>query len=121
MRADLGGYRSALADRSTDDHEIGVLDGLRIRFRHRVGKLERGNAPARCRGTGGGHDRARGAAGAHGAGDRGADETDSDQRQPLEESRVAHDAKSMNCASASTTKRLASSLPTVSRSAPGKW
>ena len=77
-------------------------------------------APRRRR-AGGGHDRAHHALGARRARDRGADQTDADQRQAVEERRVAgHAGRPMNSASAATTSRLASSLPTVMRSALGR-
>ena len=53
--------------------------------------------------------------------DRGADQADADQRQPVEQWTVAHavGALPMNSASAWTTSRFASSVPTVMRSALG--
>ncbi|MNV26860.1 hypothetical protein D3C71_1179870 [compost metagenome] len=53
------------------------------------------------------------------AGDRRADQADTDQRDPLE-MHVTHHFRPMNSPSASMTPRLASSEPTVMRSAFGR-
>ena len=58
---------------------------------------------------------------ARGARDRGADQADADQREAIEERRLAsHDFFPTNSANAATTSRFASSLPTVMRSAFGR-
>ena len=120
MRADFLGHRAAGADRNADDDQIGAFDRGGIGFHHLIGEAEFGHALARRGRTRGGHDRAHGALRAGGARDRGADQPDADQRQAVEERRrFAHAAFPRNSASALTTSRLASSVPTLMRSALG--
>src|SRR5262249_10574628 len=83
-----------------------------------IGEAEFGEAPARGGGAGGRDDGARSALCARGARDRGANETHSDQRQTIEDGLPPH-LRPTNSASAATTSRFASSLPTVMRIALG--
>ena len=120
MRADLLGHRATGADRNADDDEIGAFDRGGVGFNHLIGEAELGHALARLRRTRGGDDRAHGALRAGGARDRGADQSDADQRQAVEQRRrFAHAAFPKNSASALTTSRLASSVPTLMRRAFG--
>ena len=120
MRADLLGHRAAGADRNADDDQIGAFDRGGIGLHHLIGEAELGDAPARLRRTRGGDDRAHGALRAGGARDRGADQPDADQREAVEQGRrFAHAGFPRNSASALTTSRLASSVPTLMRSAFG--
>ena len=81
---------------------------------------ELGDALARRRRARGRDDRARRALRARGARDRAADQAEADQRQAVEDGcGFAHADFPMNSASALTTSRLASSLPTVMRKAFG--
>ena len=113
MRADFLGDRAAGADRNADDDEIGALDRGGVGLDHLIGEAELGHALARCGRARGRHDRAHGALRARCARDRGADQPDADQRQPVEErGRFAHAAFPRNSPSALTTSRLASSVPT---------
>ena len=120
MRADLLGDRAAGADRNADDDEVGAFDRGGIALDHLVGDAELGHAPARFRRARGGDDRADRALRPRGARDRRADQPDADQRKAVEQSGgFAHAFCPRNSASACTTSRLASSLPTVMRSAFG--
>ena len=120
MRADLLGDGAAGADRNADDDEIGAFDRGGVGLDHLIGEPEFGHALARLRRARGGDDRARGALGAGGARDRRADQADADQRQAVEKrGRFAHAAVPRNSASALTTSRFASSVPTVMRRACG--
>ena len=114
MRADLLGHRAAGADRDADDDQIGAFDRGGIGFNHLIGDAKFGHALARGGRTRGGHDRTHGALRAGGARDRGADQPDADQRQAVEQRRrFAHADFPRNSASALTTSRLASSVPTL--------
>jgi hypothetical protein len=132
MRRDLLRDLAAGADRDADDDEIGARDrgGIGLDHFDRQGQVRR-----RARRVGGGtrrrHDLAHGALRARGARDRAADQADADQRQVRTRSeaavavRVALDLSPTpvvlpkNSLSAATTRRLASSVPTVMRSAFG--
>ena len=121
MRADLPGDGAAGADRHADDDEIGALDRGGIALDDLIGKAELGHAARRVVAERAvatiERDRALRARGAR---DRGADQADADQRETVEEAAVAHACFPRNSASAATTRRLASSVPTVMRSALGK-
>ena len=120
MRADLLGDRAAGADRNADDDQIGAFDRGGIAFHHLIGEAELGHALARGSRTRRRHDRTHGALRAGGARDRGADQPDADQRQAvIQRRRFAHAALPKNSASALTTNRFASSVPTLMRSALG--
>ena len=120
MRADFLGHRAAGADRNADDHEIGAFDGGGVAFHHLIGEPEFGDALARLRRPRGGDDRTHRTLGTRCTRDRGADQADADQRQAVEQRRrFAHAAFPRNSASAFTTSRLASSLPTLMRKAFG--
>ena len=115
------GDRAGRADRHRDDDEIGVP--------HRLGRVGRVAVAepelvgARCsvaalrRGDG---DVAGQPFAAHDAGDRRADEADADEGDLVKQRFAAWRQLSRNSASAATTPRLASSVPTVMRSALGK-
>ena len=120
MRADLGCHSAAGADRNADDDQIGARDRGGIALHHLIGQPEFGDAAARLWRARGGHDRASGALRARGARDRGADQPDADQRYSIEQGgRCAQAAFPKNSASACTTRRLASSVPTLMRKAFG--
>ncbi len=87
MRADLLGDRAADADRNAEDDEVGAFHRRGVGLDHLVGDAEFGDAPARLRRTRGGDDRAHRALRLGGARDRGADQSDTDQRETVEESR----------------------------------
>ncbi len=118
MRTDLRRDRAAGADRHAEDDEIGAFDRGCVGLDHLIGKPELGDAPARGGGAGSGDDRAHGALRARRARDRRADQAHADQCQAIEDGLSAH-LFPKNSASAATTSRLASSLPTVMRSAFG--
>ena len=109
------------ADRDADDDEVGAFDRRGVGLHHLIGKAQLGDALARRGRAGGDHDRARGALRARGARDRAADQAGADQRQPVVDRlfQLGHAGFPRNSASALTTSRLASSLPTVMRSAFG--
>ena len=123
MRRDLLGDVAARADRSADDDEIGAGDRGGVGFDHLVGEPEFGDAPARRGGARGRHDFAHGALRARRARDRGADQADADQRQTIKQrcgfGSQRHAGFARNSLSAATTRRFASSVPTVMRSAFG--
>ena len=124
MRPDLLGHRPARADRNRDDDEIGVLDRLRAGLGHLIGETEFGHALARFRRARGGDNGLGRAGGARGARDRAADQAGADQRKALHDGfGFCHDGRAhlpMNSASVFTVRRLASSDPTVIRSAFGR-
>src|SRR6516165_273288 len=118
VRPDLRGHRAASADRDGDNDEIGAFGCGCVGCDHVIGEAEFGKAPARGGGAGGGDDGTRSALRARGTRDRGTDETHSDQRKAIENGLPLH-LRPTNSASAATTRRFASSLPTVIRSAFG--
>ncbi len=118
MPADLLGDRAALTDRDGNDDKVRAFDRCRIGLHHLIGEAELRHPPAGRRTLGGRDDRARGLLRARRPRDRGADQTHADQCEALEHGGSAH-CLPMNSASAPTTSRLASSLPTVNRSAFG--
>ena len=118
MRSDLPRDGAAGADRDADDDKIGAFDGRRIGLDHLIGDC-------RARRSAGGLPAVRAVAtiaraapcSARRSGDRGADQPGPDQRQAVEQRLRAHLPDVQNSASASTTSRFASSVPTVMRSA----
>src|SRR5262249_40319533 len=116
--AEFRGHRAASADRNGHNDEIGAFGCGCVGFDHVIGEAEFGKAPARGGGAGGGDDGTRSALRARGARDRGTDETHSDQRKAIENEMRLH-FRPTAPASAATTRRFASSLPTVMRSAFG--
>jgi hypothetical protein len=93
-----------------------------------VAELERHSVLARLRRFVGDGDDARDILAPRRAGDRRADQADSDQRQAVEERRAERRTETfahgrppaMNAASAATTPRFASSTPTVMRKQSGR-
>ena len=86
-----------------------------------VGEAELGDAPPRFRRAGGGDDGADGVLRLGRARDGRADQADADQRETVEQGLGrAHADCPRNSASAFTTSRLASSVPTLMRSALGR-
>ena len=123
MRADLRGDGAARADRNRNDNEIGTFGGGGIGFDDLVGETKFRDPTARRGGAGGGDDGAGSALRARRARDGGAD-----QAIPISATRLntgfpliyrPGSLRLRNSASASTTRRLASSLPTLMRSAFG--
>ncbi len=123
MRADLGGDLAAGADRHADDDEIGAGDRGGIAVHHPIGDAEFGDAPARGGGPRRRHDLAHHPLRARRARDRRADQANADQRQAVvQRCGFRHSITPVlakNSLSAATTSRLASSVPTVMRSAFG--
>ncbi len=121
--ADLLGDLAAGADRSADDDEIGAGDRGGVGLDHLIGKAEFGDAPPRRGGARARHDLAHRALRARRPRDRRADQADADQRQAVEQrcgfASQHHAGFARNSLSAATTRRLASSVPTVMRSAFG--
>ena len=87
-RRDLCGYRSARADRDANNDEIGALGRLGIGRNNLVGEFEFGYALARRLGPGRCRNRPHETALARGTRDRRADQSNTDQRKPLEQGRV---------------------------------
>ena len=144
MRADLGGDRTAGADRHAQDDEIGALDGV---TRVGVGLGDKPEPQRRCPrrlGLGGADDLSREPRPSRRVADRGTDQADADQRDALEHGlrcvfrpRVAHALLTpvwpapvwlapagwlvlTNSVSAATTARLSSAVPMVMRRLFGK-
>ncbi len=119
MRADFFRYRAAGADRNADDDQIGVRNRVRAGVHDRVGEAQFADALPRRLGARRRNDFAHEAERARRARDRAADQADADQRQAVIEDWRSHHCRPMNSLSAATTSRLASSVPTLSRSAFG--
>ena len=119
MGCDLLRDRAAGADRNAEDDEVGVLDGFRIGLGHGIDNAEFGDPRAGLRRSLGGNDLARQSLLAGGARDRAADQAEADQRELVELRRRAH-VPAMKSRKPSTTRRLASSVPMVMRSAWGR-
>ncbi|CAM5311398.1 hypothetical protein AFEL58S_00622 [Afipia felis] len=117
MRCDFGGDVTELADRNADDHQIEILHRLDVRFSYTVADADLGGALADRRVAVGHNQFVRKAELLDRARDRGADMAEPDDGDAVELD-GAH-AAPMNSRSASTTRRLASSVPTLSRSACG--
>ena len=126
MRADLLGHVAAGADRNADDDQVGAFDRGGVALDHLIDHAQFGHALAGLRRACRGDDRAHRALGAGGARDRAADQAETDQCQAVED-RLARFAAHLaahldfprNSASAFTTSRFASSVPTDMRSAWG--
>ena len=120
MGADLLRDLTALADRHACDDEVGARNGSRIARRHLIGDAELGDAPAGRVRARRGDDRTHRARGARRARDRRSDQAYPDQGETLEHRfALGHDDRPRNSASAPTTSRFASSVPTVMRNAFG--
>ena len=119
MRADLLGDVAAGADRDADDDQIGAFNRGGVGLDHLIGEAKLGDALSRLRRARRGDDRADEALGAGRARNRAADQAEADQRQAIEDRLLAHADFPKNSASAFTTRRLASSVPTDMRSACG--
>ena len=117
VRADLLRHRAAGADRNADDHQVGAGNRGGVGVHHFVGQTQFADALPRRLGARRRNDFAHDAECAGRARDRAADQADADQRQAVEEDWRSHYPK--NSFSAATTSRLASSVPTLSRSAFG--
>ena len=124
MRADLGGDLAAGADRHADDDEVGAGDGGGIAFYDLIGEAELGDAPARAA------ERAVATISRTAPCARAARAIDEPIRPtPINarrlntavraESSQRHAGLARNSLSAATTSRLASSVPTLMRSAFG--
>src|SRR5882724_348885 len=120
MRPDLLGDVAAGADRNADDDQVGAFDRGGVALDHLIDHAQFGHALAGLRRARGGDDRTYCALGADGARDRAADQAEADQRQAVEDRLLAgHLDFPRNSASAFTTSRFASSMPTDMRSAWG--
>ena len=119
VRADLFRHRAAGADRNADDHQIGAGDRGRAGVHDFVGETQFADALPRRLGSRRRNDFAHDAERARRARDRAADQADADQRQAVEEDWRSHHCRPKKSLSAATTSRLASSVPTLSRSAFG--
>src|SRR5262245_46722620 len=120
MRTNLLRDRSAGADRDADNDQIGAFDRSGVAFNNLIGKAKLGNASTGVRRTRGRDNRPRRTLGTRGARDRRPDKADTDDGQAIEQgSRVAHAGFPRNSLSACTTRRLASSVPTLIRKALG--
>src|SRR6185369_5784420 len=119
---DLLGDVAASADRNADDDEVGAFDRGGVALDDLIDHAECGDALAGLRRARRRDDRAHHALGAGGACDRAADQAEADQRQAVED-RLArftgHLDFPKNSASAFTTSRFASAVPTDMRSAWG--
>jgi len=123
---DLLRHRPASADGNAEDHEVGVRDGLHIALDHAVDNAELGDPRPGLLRARGGDDLAGEVVDARRACDRPADQAEADQRDPFEMrcAFVAHfdvPLAPMKSRRPSTTRRLASSVPMVMRSALGSW
>ena len=119
-RRDLLRDRAAGADRNAEDHEVGVLDGFRVGLQHAVDDAELLHPRAGFRRARGGDDFAGKPLRPRGARDRAADQAEADQRDALEDAATRTHLAAMKSRRASTTRRLASSVPMVMRSACGR-
>ena len=118
--ADLLCDLTAGSDRDANDHQVGAFDGSGIAFNHLIGEAELGDAPARLRRPRGCYNCPHCALRACRTRDRGADQPNADESQPIEQGRrLIHAGFPTNSLSACTTSRLASSVPTLIRKAFG--
>ncbi len=113
-RRDFLGDRTAGADGNAEDDEVGAFDRFRIGLQHGIDDAQFSDPCAGFRRARGGDDFACEPLGPCGARDRTADQAEADQRDALEEGLGAH-LPAMKSRKASTTRRLASSVPTVIR------
>src|SRR5204862_8165513 len=111
---DLGGDRTAGADRNAEDDEVGTFNRFRVGLQHAIDDTEFGDPRAGLLRACGGDDLAGEALYPRGARDRAADQPEADQRDALKGRFVAH-LPAMKSRKASTTRRFASSVPTVIR------
>ena len=116
---DFLGDRAAGADGNAEDDEIGAVGGLRVAVHHAIGNAEFPDPRPGLFRARGGDDFARQTLSTRGARDRTADQSEADQRHPVETRMRVHGA-AMKSRSASTTSRLASSMPMVMRKACGR-
>ena len=119
MRRDLLRHRTAGADGNAEDDEIGVLHRFRIGRHDVVDDAELEHPRARLLRARGGDDLGSQALELRSARDRSADQAEADQRDALEVRRRVH-LPATKSRKASTTRRLASSVPMVMRSACGR-
>ena len=91
MRANFLGYRAANADRNADDNEVGAFDRLGIGLHHLIRDAKLDDALSRLRRTRGGHDRTHCALRAGGPGNGGADQSEADDGDGVEQ-RLGHRA-----------------------------
>ena len=121
MRCDLLRDCAAGADGNAEDDEVGVLDGLRVGRDHAIGDAKLDHPRAGFLRARGGDDLVDEALRPCGARDRAADQAEADQRDTLEvrcaAAHVAATLAAMKSRKPSTTSLLASSVPTVMRSA----
>ena len=120
VRRDLLRHGATGADGNAEDDEVGIPDRFSIAFHHAVDDTEFGDARARLRRTCGRDDLPGEALRPRGARDRAADQAEADQRN-LFEYRAGLHLPAMKARKASSTSRLASSVPMVRRSACGSW
>ena len=111
--------RAAGADRDAQDDEIGIINRFRVGLHHGFGNAELLDPRAGFGGPRGGDDLFRQSLFARGARDRAADQPEADQRDPFEWRRGVH-WRATKSRKPSTTRRLASSVPMVMRSACGR-
>lgn len=119
MRGDLLRHGTAGADGNAEDDEIGILHGLRIGRHDLIDDAELGDPRACLLRARGGDDLAGQALELRSARDRAADQAEADQRDALEV-RISIHLPPMKSCKASITRRLASSVPMVMRSACGR-
>src|SRR2546429_5639864 len=119
MGCDLLCDRAAGADRDAQDDEIGIINRLRVALHHGIGNAELLDPRAGFGGARGADDLFRQSLFARGARDRAADQPETDQREPFEWRRGVH-WRATKSRKPSTTRRLASSVPMVMRSACGR-
>ena len=119
MRGDLLRDLAAGADGNAEDDEIGILHCFRIGRHDLIDDPELHHPRAGLLRARGGDDFARQALELRSARDRAADQAEADQRNALEVRCGAH-LPAMKSRKASTTRRLASSVPMVMRSECGR-
>ena len=108
--------RAAGADRDAEDHEIGILRRLPALVSTTRSTMPSSATRARrLRRARGGDDLVRQSLRPRGARDRAADQPEADQRDALEYAACAVTLPAMKSRKASTTSRLASSVPMVMR------
>ncbi len=119
MAGDFPGDLAAGANGNAEDDEIGILDGLRIGLDHGIDNAELRDAGAGLGQAFGGDDFAGQPLFTRRARDRTTDQPKADQRDAIKVRRGVH-FDPMKSRRASTTRRLASSVPIVIRSACGR-
>lgn len=116
---DLLRHRAARADGDAEDDEVGIRNRFGIGLDHAVDNAQLGDPRAGFLRSRGGDDFACESLRPRRARDRTADQAEADQGDAGEERGVAHFA-ARKSRKASTTRRLASSVPMVIRSACGR-